>query len=182
MGVTVGPISEDDLEMIRIWRMLPEVTTYMNTNPKLTIEGQRKWFHSLKDDSTVKYWLIKVDTRPAGLIYLMNIDYTAKNASWGYYIGEKNLRSMQLAISLELSLYNYVFEEMGFEEIHDEVFSLNGGVIKLHQLCGCRIVKIVEGEVEKEGVRYSVTHLSLTRDEWETNKEKYRYEKIDFKC
>lgn len=32
-------IKPDDLEMIMDWRMRPEITRYMNTDPKLTIEG-----------------------------------------------------------------------------------------------------------------------------------------------
>lgn len=180
MSFSVRPIIENDLEMIMNWRISPEVTRYMNTNPKLTIEGQRKWFYSLKEKDDVKYWIIEVDGAPAGVINLADIDYEKKNTSWGYYVGEKTLRSMQLAISLELSLYDYVFEKLDLDEVHGEVFTLNGGVIKLHQLCGCQIAKIVKGEVDKEGVKYDVTHLSLTRSIWEQNKSKYRYEKIEF--
>ena len=180
MNFSVRPIIEGDLEMIMNWRMSPEVTRYMNTNPKLTIEGQRKWLHSLEEKNDVKYWIIEVAGTPAGVICLVDIDYEKKNTSWGYYIGEIGLRSMQLAISLELSLYAYVFGELCLDEIRCEVFSLNEGVIKLHQLCGCQIVKIVEDEVYKDGVQYNVTHLSLTRAAWKENRSKYRYEKIAF--
>lgn len=180
MEFTVRQIEETDLERIIYWRMLPEVTAYMNTNPKLTLEGQKKWLASLKNKDTVKYWMVEVDGRPAGIINLADIDYEKKNTSWGYYIGETGLRSMDLAISLELSLYDYVFGTMGLEEIHGEVFSINKGVVKLHKLCGCRVEKIVEGEVEKEGVKYDVTHLTLTREEWEKKKENYHYQKINF--
>lgn len=69
--------------------MSPEVTAYMNTNPNLTMDGQRKWFNSLKDKDTVKYWIIEVDGKPAGVLNLADIDYEKKNTSWGYYIGEK---------------------------------------------------------------------------------------------
>ncbi|SDW87147.1 UDP-4-amino-4,6-dideoxy-N-acetyl-beta-L-altrosamine N-acetyltransferase [Lachnospiraceae bacterium KHCPX20] len=179
MEFTARPIMESDLEEIMNWRMSPEVTTYMNTNPKLTLEGQKKWFDSLKQKNTVKYWMIEVDGQPAGVLNLADIDYEKKNTSWAYYIGEKSLRSMELAISMELSLYDYVFETMELEEIHGEVFSINAGVIKLHQLCGCRVEKVIEGEVEKEGQRYDVAHLTLTKKEWLTNKDKYNYQHIE---
>ena len=180
MKFTVRIIKEEDLELIMNWRMSPEVTTYMNTNPMLTLEGQKKWFESLRGKDSVKYWMVEVDGNPAGVINLADIDYEKKNTSWAYYIGEMSLRSMDLAISLELSLYEYVFEIMGLEEIHGEVFSINKWVVKLHKLCGCRVEKIVEGEVEKEGVKYDITHLTLTRNEWEKQKGNYHYQKIDF--
>ena len=180
MGFTVRPIVEEDLEMIMNWRMSQAVTAYMNTNPKLTLEGQRKWFSSLQNKDTVKYWLIEVDNQPAGIINLADIDYDNRNVSWGYYIGEKKLRSMQLAVSLELSLYQYVFGKMGFEEIYCQVFSVNVGVVKLHQLCGCKVLKTVKDAEEKEGIKYDVTYLNITRDEWKVNKASCHYELIEF--
>ena len=181
MEFTVRNVVESDLEKIMNWRMSPEVTTYMNTNPKLTMEKQRKWFESLKNQDIAKYfWIIEVGGKPAGVLFLENIDFKKKNTSRAYYIGEKSLRSMELAISLELSIYEYVFERMEFEEIHSEVFSVNAGVVKLHQLCGCRIEKIVKEKVHKEGKKYDVTYLTLTKKEWEEKKGKYKYQKIDF--
>lgn len=180
MEFAVRRIDESDLERIMNWRMSPEVTTYMNTNPKLTLDGQKKWLKSLEGNESVRYWLVEVNGQPAGVINLADIDYENKNTSWAYYIGEKSLRSIQLAISLELSLYDYVFEKMRLDEIHGEIFSLNGAVIKLHKLCGCKVVEVVPEEVEKEGVKYDITHVSLNRSDWEQNKGKQRYERIEF--
>ncbi len=41
MGLVLRKISENDLEMIMKWRMMPEVTKYMYTDPQLTIDGQK---------------------------------------------------------------------------------------------------------------------------------------------
>ena len=37
MGVTLREIREEDLENIMRWRMAPDITRYMNTNPELKI-------------------------------------------------------------------------------------------------------------------------------------------------
>lgn len=179
MEITARQIEESDLERIMNWRMLPEVTKYMKTNPKLTIEGQQKWLQSIRNNNSVRYWLVEVEGMPAGLIWLEDIDYEKKSVTWAYYVGEKSLRSMELAVSMELSLYEYVFDELGFDEIHNEVFCLNSGVIKLHQLCGAKIEKIVEGEVEKEGIKYDIAHLSIEKDVWRHKKSSYRFSKIN---
>ena len=178
MEFTARAIEDSDLECIMNWRMSPEVTTYMKTNPKLTLEDQRKWFETISKNEAVKYWLIEVDGKRAGDLNLADIDRENKTASGGYYIGETKLRSLELAMSLNLSLYDYAFEEMGLEGIHSEVFSINAGVVKLNLICGCSIERVVEGEVEKEGTRYDVTHMIMTKKEWQANKGKYRYKKI----
>ncbi|MCR5796743.1 MAG: UDP-4-amino-4,6-dideoxy-N-acetyl-beta-L-altrosamine N-acetyltransferase [Eubacterium sp.] len=180
MNISLRDIRGDDLEMIMKWRMDPDITRYMNTNPKLTLEGQRKWLASLESNSKVKYWLIEKDLRPIGVINMADIDYDNKNSSWGYYIGEKDARSLKLAISLEMSLYDYVFDVLGFEELHNEVFSLNSGVVKLHLACGSHITKEVKDEVDKEGISYDITHISITSDEWNAIKLSKKYEKINF--
>lgn len=180
MATTLRLITEDDLEMIMNWRMSETVTKFMNTNPKLTLEGQKKWLASLEKNDKARNWIIEVDGVPAGLINLADIDWENGTTSWGYYIGEEKLRSLRLAVSLEMSLYDYCFDVLGFKEVHNEVFKLNEGVWKLHIACGCRVVKEVEGEIEKEGVVYDIVHLSIEHDEWLALREKKKYEKINY--
>lgn len=180
MAAALRQITEDDLEMIMNWRMSEAVTKFMNTNPKLTLEGQKKWLASLEKNDKARNWMIEVDGNPAGVISLIDVDWENGNTSWGYYIGEEKLRSLKLAISLEMSLYDYCFDILGFKEIHNEVFKLNEGVWKLHIACGNRIVKEVQGEVTKEGVSYDVVHLSIERDEWFELRKNKKYEKIHF--
>ena len=124
--------------------------------------------------------MIEVDGLPAGIINLVDIDWEGKTCSWGYYVGEEKLRSLKLAISLEMSLYDFVFDTLNFSEIHSEVFRLNEGVWKIHIACGCHIVKMSLGEVEKEGIAYDIVHLSLTKEEWYVIRDKKKYEKIKF--
>jgi len=180
MTFALRAITEDDLETIMNWRMSESVTKYMNTNPKLTLEGQKKWFSSVTKNNKVRNWIIEVDGVPAGLINLADIDWEKGTTSWGYYIGEEKLRSLRLAISLEMSLYDYCFDALGFKEVHNKVFKLNDGVWKLHIACGCKIVKEVAGEVEKEGVKYDMVHLAITRDEWLALRNGKKYEKINY--
>lgn len=180
MATTLRLITEDDLEMIMNWRMSDPVTKYMNTNPKLTIETQKKWFEAQESNDENRNWIIEVDGIPAGLIYLLGIDWENGNTSWGYYIAEEKLRSLRLAVSLEMSLYDYCFDVLGFKEVHNEVFKLNEGVWKLHIACGCKVIKEVPGEIVKEGVAYDIVHLSIECDEWFALREKKKYEKINF--
>ncbi len=180
MAVNLRSIKESDLELIMQWRMDPDITRYMNTNPKLTLDSQKKWLSFIKTSDNVRQWMIEVNEMPAGIINIAGIDWEKRNASWGYYIGEKKLRSLRTSLSLEMSLYDYVFDILGLEELHNEVFSLNTGVIKLHEACGSRIINEVKGEVEKEGVSYDVTHMSITADEWRNIRKGKKYERIAY--
>lgn len=182
MKTFLRKIQQQDLEMIMRWRMDPEITKYMNTDPKLTLEGQKKWLQKIESDDHVMYWLIETDGIPAGIICLIDIDWENKTSSWGYYIGEKKCRSLKLALSLEMSLYDFVFDKLGFQSLHNEVFSLNEGVIKLHKLCGSEIVEIREKEICKNGTYYDITHINIEKEQWARIRKDKKYEKIDFSC
>lgn len=180
MGIVLKRITEDDLELLMNWRMSDSVTKYMNTNPRLTIDMQREWFEAQEHNDRVRNWIVEVDNTKVGLINLIDMDFEKRITSWGYYIGEESYRSLRLAISLEMSLYDYCFDVLGLKEVNSETFKLNEGVWKLHIACGCSIVKEVEGEIEKDGVRYDIVHMSMDRDKWLSIREKKMYDRINF--
>lgn len=180
MSVKLREIQESDLENIMRWRMDEEITRYMNTNPKLTLEGQRKWFASIRDNEDVRYWLIEVNGEPAGVINLTGLLKASGDLGWAYYVGEKRLRSMKTALSLEMSMYDYVFDILGKQSVYGDVFTLNQGVIALHKLCGCEIVEEKKNHVCKDGVYYDVTFMRMTAERWKSIRRDKKYEKITF--
>lgn len=180
MVVSVRRMVEDDLEKTMNWRMQEDVTRYMNTDPILTLEGQKKWFDKVKKDVTLKYWMIEVDGVDAGVINLAGIDREKGESNWAYYIGEKSLRSFELAVTLEWNLYDYVFHNLGLKRLYNEVLSKNKGVINLHKFCGSKVDAIYKDRVEKNGQKYDVTAISITKEEWFLKKKEAEYSQIDF--
>lgn len=182
MSVTLRRIREEDLEQIMRWRMDPDITKYMNTNPKLTLEGQKKWFAGVQANSDVRYRMILVDGEPAGVINLTGLNNPDGNLGWAYYMGEKRLRSIQTALSLEMSMYDYAFDVLKKKAVYGDIFTLNKGVIQLHKLCGCEVVEERKNYVCKEGVFYDVTFMCMTAERWNSIRSLKKYEKIDFTC
>lgn len=180
MGVTLRKIEESDLENIMNWRMDEDITRYMNTNPKLTLEGQKKWLASIRENPDVKYWLIMVDGQDAGVISISGLQNPEGNLGWAYYVGEKKLRSIKTALALEMSLYDYIFDVLDKNALYGDIFTLNQGVIKLHLLCGSEIVEEKRNHVCKEGVYYDVTFMRMTKERWQEIRHTKKYEKITF--
>ena len=139
MAVTLRDIREDDLENVMRWRMAPEITRYMNTDPVLTLEGQKKWLASIQANSDVKYWIIEIDGMPAGVVNIVGLDREDGKMTWAYYVGEKSLRSFKTALNLEMSMYEHVLVKLNRASVMSDVFSLNKGVIALHEYCGCEV-------------------------------------------
>ncbi|MEH2930973.1 UDP-4-amino-4,6-dideoxy-N-acetyl-beta-L-altrosamine N-acetyltransferase [Candidatus Ventrimonas sp. KK005] len=181
MDIFVRKIRANDLEMILKWRTSPKITKYMKTDPELTLDMQKAWFENLKTDSTQKHWVIEINGIPAGLIYLSSMDTALKKCQWGYYIGEKKQSSFAVAISLECSLYDYVLEDLGFEEICCECLAVNTGVIQLHKYTGNHINGILKNNVKKKDTFYDLVLMSIRSEEWKRKRSEMEYEKIQFR-
>lgn len=180
MSVTVRKIREADLERIMNWRMDPEITRYMNTDPRLTLEGQKKWFAAVRENPDVRYWMILVDGQEAGVINLTGLTREDGVLGWAYYVGEKKLRSLKTALTLEMSLYDYIFDTLHKKALISDVFTLNKGVIQLHLLCGCEVVEEKKAHICKNNVCYDVTFMRMTGERWQQVRTGKKYEKISF--
>lgn len=180
MSVTLRKIKEEDLEKIICWRMEEEITRYMNTNPVLTLEGQKKWLASIEENQDVEYWVIEIDGQAAGVINLTGLTRENGQVGWAYYIGEKKLRSMKIALALEMSLYDYLFDVLEKNVLIGDIFTLNKGVIQLHLLCGSTIIEEKKNHICKDGVWYDVTFMEMTKEHWNEIRHTKKYESIQF--
>ena len=178
MSVSLRAIIESDLENIMRWRMSEDVTKYMNTNPKLTLEGQKKWLAGVNSNKDVRYWLIEIDGKPAGVVNITGLNNVDGIISTGTYVGEKALRSLMNALSLTMSMFDYIFLNLKKQSIHIEVFSLNTGVIRLNKMCGYDILEEKKNHILKEGIYYDVTFMGITADKWLRIRDNKRYQHI----
>ena len=173
-------LESSDLENVIRWRMSHDVTRYMNTDPALTLEGQREWYYRLTASGEFFYWVIEVDGVPCGVINLADVDQTNKRCTWGYYVAEKRCGSFDLAASLEMSLYDYVFDVLRLNKVIGESFCLNAAAVKMHELCGCRTEGVLRQHIFKNGQFYDVCVQSMLAEDWKELRDKYEYQKICF--
>lgn len=173
------PVREDELEMVMNWRMMPEITRYMYTDPQLTLEQQREWYQKSKIDKNNETFMIEVNNVPAGILNITDIDHKNKRCSWGYYVAVKELRSLDLAMMLEWNVYDYAFYQKALNKVLGEIFSFNKAVLRIHQMCG----SIIEGELKehicKKEKFYDVTLTGITKNQWEEIKGKFDYKAVE---
>lgn len=178
--ILLRKIKEEDLEMIRKWRMQPDITKYMNTDPVLTKEDQIQWFNKIKHSDTCKSWIIQTQSVDVGVLNLMDIDTHNKRCRWGYYVAEKEYRSLRLATALEWNLYDYVFYTLGLNKLSGDVLGNNKEVVKLHEMCGSDRVGILKEHIYKNGEFYDVILIEICKSKWDKVKSNFAYEKVTF--
>ena len=165
------------LDLIYKWRTDEAVSKYLFTNIPNSFDRHKKWFDNIVTDSNYKYWVIIFNTIPIGIANLALIDRNNFRVSAGYYIGEKDYRSLG-AIPLPY-LYNYVFTVMKFKKIYGEVIAENKSIRKIHEMHGYREVGVYKDHIFKEGKFHDVVLVELLSDTW-LNQKKYRNYIADF--
>lgn len=179
MNIILRNIQEADLEKIMNWRMLPEVTKYMYTDPELTIEDQKRWYKRISLDKNCKYWIIQVNNIDIGLMCLTEIDEKNSRCGWAYYIADTSFRGKGLAGILECNIYDYVFYELKLNKLWCEVLAFNEKVIYIHKKFGSEIEGVLRQHIYKNGQFYDVVIMAILKEKWDNIRKKYDYEKIN---
>lgn len=188
INVKCRKIKEEDLRIIMDWRMMPEITQYLSSNPKLTMEGQHKWFENIKkdeengltDERKSFYWVLEVDGVPSGLVSLVNADYRANKIETGAYVAVKEKRSIRLAVDIQWNLYAYAFDVLKMHKVCEEVFEDNKAVNRILDMCGSKREGILRDHVYKEEKFYNVVVRGMLKDEWDSIKQNLSYNKFEF--
>lgn len=181
-------IREEDLAILMEWRMMPEITRYMNTDPKLTMEGQISWLDRIRQEEKKNlldgrrnfYWILEVDNEAAGFMSLVNINMISRKLETGAYVAVKRKRSLRLAIDIQWNLYHYAFDVLNMHKVCEEVFAENEAVNKLLDICGSTREGILRDHILKNDSYHDVVVRGILKEEWDKKKVDLQYNKFDF--
>lgn len=180
MKISLKRLTRNELELLMNWRMSDEVNRYLITSPKLTMEGQYKWFEKIKDDRTQIWWIIWVDDNPVGCMYLTNIDYdNLRCYGPGWFIIEKKHLNLKQTVALHRNCCDFVFNVLRLNRLYGDVMAENERVVQLVKLCGFEIEGKLKQHVIKDGVFHDMILVGLTKEQVENKKASFRFEKID---
>lgn len=172
MKIKFLKITKNKLDLIREWRMHPEVTKYMSTDPKISKEDQKNWFKKIENDSTKKYWIVNVDGKDVGVVNLTDIDPQNKKTYWAYYLGEISARGKGIGKQIELNIMHYVFEKMKFNKLCGEILEFNKFVVDIHKKYGSKIDGVLREHIYKNGKFYDLITMSILKKEYNNIKKK----------
>lgn len=168
-------IQECDLELLRQWRMQPDITKYMNTDPQITVEDQKSWYNRIMQQKDEYYWIIVVDNVKVGLASLVEPDLKNRRIHTGVYVAVKEKRSLRLILDIQWNLYSFAFDRLGYHKVCEEVFSLNKPVLRILDMCGSKREGELRNHVFKNGIYYDVTVRGILQNEWNEMKESLNY-------
>lgn len=180
MVLKARKIHKNDLEKIREWRMLPEVTKYMYSDPIITKEQQIKWFFDISKEKNSRYWIIEYEGVGIGILSVTSIDTKNRRCEVGHYIANEKFRGRGIGSALEFNIYDYVFDRLNMNKICWHVFSFNQNAINIHKKFGCEIEGERKEHIIKNNVKYDIVEMAILKEKWGKIRNDYNYEKISF--
>lgn len=155
-----------DEERLLNWRNLPDVAQYMYTDHEITREEHGRWFASIANDATRRYWIIVLDGEDVGLVNLYDIDGANSHCFWAFYLASDSVRGRGVGSFVEYTVLQSVFEELGLNKLCCEVLGFNEPVIRMHQGFGFSQEGRFRQHITKGEERLDVIRLAILRHEW----------------
>lgn len=152
-GVLLQRLEHKDIEMVRRWRMKPEIVAKMEYRGMITPEMQEIWFQKVNNDHNF-YFVSYCRGNPVGLVNLKDYNEVEKVAEGGEFIGEPERTDMFFGLRAALAMYDFGFEHIGLKAIIVHVLRDNAGAIRLNLMMG---FKLQEDEKENYNQKYLVT-------------------------
>lgn len=161
-------LNEGDLNLVMQWRSDPTVSRFMQTDITPNIVEQKKWFAKVSEDPSYVYWVILYKDSPVGVLNLADVDYSKRECSWGFYLGDPSCRNM--GGLLPPYLYNFLFRACRWQKLIADVMVHNHIVQKLHRLHGYKDHGLLPTEVIKGEQRFALRRYILDANTWLLNK------------
>ncbi|ASI89229.1 GNAT family N-acetyltransferase [Vibrio mediterranei] len=163
-GVTLTPLDESHLEMLRKWRNSEFVRRFMLYQDDISESQQLEWFSKLKD--TQKYYFIITDE--AGVYGCCNININIDElgncyAEGGIFSAEESKLNSLTPIRAICALYSWGFTFCKVEFIKAKIRNDNKRAIRFNNGLGFKVDHVTD----------DVTYATLTKSSFED-----RYERI----
>lgn len=175
MKYSLVKVREEHLELLMNWRMREDISAMMFSDVKLTMEMQRQWYERLVNDQTQIRWIILADDMPIGSMYLTDIDYANKRCESGWFVAEKEYRSLPLAMALQQNMFDYIFDKLKLNRVYGQVIDDNKSLIRLLQMCGLELEGTLRQHICKNEKLHDVFCVGLTVNDWKSKKTAKRY-------
>lgn len=162
-GVTLEPLAESHLELLRSWRNSDFVKKHMQFQGYITQHQQIKWYRELNSD-LARYFLIQENSVFVGCCNVKNINSELCTAEGGIFLSEEKYQNSLLPVKAIFILYDWVFTNTCVNVIKAEILNSNKRAIRFNKGLGF----IIHSENDK------IVYATLTRDDFYLKYKKYK--------
>lgn len=147
------PLTEDDIELVRIWRNDEKISKFMEYREHITQEMQRNWFRSISNDNNF-YFIIMYGELKIGLANIKNIDWNERCGEVGIFIYDDSYLNSLLPYIVSLKGLAMDFEDFGLHYVYAHILKTNKRAIRFNKSFG---FQLESNQEHVENQRYILT-------------------------
>lgn len=119
-NLVLESLTPETAELVRVWRNSVPIRSQMEYQDVISEREQMKWLSSVTNDEN-RYFLIRYNEVPIGMIHLAHIDRVERMADTGLFIGEVSYSGTGIALEASLLLLHFAFEELGLKKVYAKI-------------------------------------------------------------
>jgi UDP-4-amino-4,6-dideoxy-N-acetyl-beta-L-altrosamine N-acetyltransferase len=161
-------VNRENIEQLREWRNNPELRQYFREHKEISKEMQENWFNSkvLNDPNQYNFEIHELkNNKLIGHCGLYYINWIARSAEFGIYIGDYSFRNGGYGSDALRTLIQYGFDQLNMNKIWAEVYS-NNEALHVYEHIGFKIEGVLRQNVFKNGKYFDSTIISMLKTEW----------------
>lgn len=169
-NIYLSPQSADEeiIEKFTEWLNDFNVTDYTGRSASMmTIEGEKKWFESPKEDAQIFFIVRLEDNKLIGTIGLHQIHQVNRTSTLGIFIGEKDGRNKGYGTEAVRLILEYGFKYLNLNNIKLDVLEFNDRAIACYKKCGFKEYGRRRKSEFLCGKYYDRIEMDILREEFE---------------
>ena len=169
--VSIRSIQDRDTSLIVRWRNLDTVRSKFIFQEKFTEALHRNWMKTKVKTGDAVQFIIELDGRPVGSVYLRDIDTYNKKAEFGIFIGEDYARGYGVGKEATRQIIEYAFNHLNLNKIFLRVFEENVVAISCYKNVGFKYEGCAREDVIVNGEKRNIIFMSMLKEEWSKNND-----------
>jgi RimJ/RimL family protein N-acetyltransferase len=175
-GLRLRAIEKDDLPRFVRWLNDPEVRENLLLFAPMSLDEEEEWYSSmLKRPKEERPLAIEIELGgewlPIGNIGLFKIEWHARSAEVGLFIGEKQYWNRGYGSEALRVMVGYAFDFLNLNKVYLHVYETNPRGIRAYQKVGFVEEGRLRQDVYKNGRYIDVLVMSILRSEWYSRAE-----------
>lgn len=147
-NILYKPITPDDTANVLKWRNSKAVKANFIYQQDVTEADHIGWLENKVNTGKVIQFIMyeKKSDKPFGSVYLRDVDYEAKKAEFGIFIGEEEFKGKHYGSEATKRMVDFCLEEMNFHKLSLRLLEKNKAALKAYENAGF----VVEGTMKDE--------------------------------
>ena len=164
--IHIRPIQERDTSLIVQWRNADAVRSRFIFQEKFTVELHENWMKKKVKTGEVVQFIIEIEDRPVGSVYLRDCDFHNQKAEFGIFIGEDDARGRGVGAEAIRQILDYAFYSLNLNKIFLRVFKDNIRAISCYEKAGFKCEGCAREDVIVNNKKCDIVFMSILKEEW----------------